>query len=315
MAIRISGGIAIHGRDSAARGSETLMAWRRRGRVIPVMCLAALAFAYVVAATLMVGVPPAAEQTFERTDVSGGRLTVYLEILGFDPIRDAFEARLDFATATGAMGSQFGALADRDILVQVADGEVDRLILMHHGEPMSSVTHAINITRGSIDAYPFDRYTAELAIAAYDGSNPVPAQAMKLRVIVWGRLPIWDIRIAHADRPLNPTGVDLDINVRRSDQTRFFAVTLYGAMTLMGLTGITIGTLLFLRIRRLDTTLAAVLSAMIFTLPSIRGIVPGAPPLGVRVDSAVFLWAELAVVIGLTLVIITWARFGDEKAP
>jgi hypothetical protein len=304
----------MHGHDSAEQGSKTLMAWRR-GMVIPVMCLAALALAYVVAASLMVGVPPPAEQTFEQTDGSGGKLTVYIEILSFDPMRDAFEARLDFATTAGALGSHFGAVANRDMVVQVADGEVDRLILLHHGEPMHSVPHLINIARGSIDAYPFDRYTAELAIAAYDGSDPVPAQAMKLRVVVWGRLPIWDIRIAHADRPLNPTGIDLDINVRRSDQTRFFAVTLYGAMTLMGLSGITIGTLLFLRIRRLDTTLAAVLSAMIFTLPSMRGIVPGAPPLGVRVDSAVFLWAELAVVIGLTLVIITWARHGDERPP
>jgi Domain of unknown function (DUF4436) len=176
---------------------------------------------------------------------------------------------------------------------------------------MGAVPHSINITRGSIDAYPFDRYTAELAIAAYAGIDPAVARSMPLHLVVWGRLPTWDIRIAHADRPLNPSGVDLDIHVRRSDQTRFFAVTLYSAMTLMGLTGITIGTLLFLRIRRMDTTLAAVLSAMIFTLPSMRGIVPGAPPLGVRVDSAVFLWAELAVVTGLTLAIITWARRGD----
>jgi Domain of unknown function (DUF4436) len=288
-----------------------MMAWRR-GLVIPVICLAALAFAYVVAASLMVGVPPPAEQTFERTDGSGGTLTVYLEILNFDPMRDAFEARLDFATAAGALGSQFGAVADREMGVQVADGEVDRLILLHRGEPMASVPHTINIARGSIDAYPFDRYIAELAIAAFAGGDATVGQAMKLRVVVWGRLPTWDIRIVHADRRLNPTGVDLDINVRRSDQTRFFAVTLYGAMTLMGLTGITIGILLFLRVRRLDTTLAAVLSAMIFTLPSLRGIVPGAPPLGVRVDSAVFLWAELAVVTGLTLVIITWARHGDR---
>ena len=231
----------MHGRDSAAQDDETLMAWRR-GTVIPGLCLAALAFAYVIAASLMVGVPPAAEQTFQRTEGSGGTITVYLEILSFDPMRDAFEARLDFATASGALGNHFGAVADRDMVVQVADGEFDRSILLHRGEAMVSVPQTINIARGSIDAYPFDRYTAELAIAAYGGTEPVAAQAMPLRVIVWGRLPIWNIQVAHADRLTNPTGIDLDINVRRSDQTRFFAVTLYGAMTLMGLTGITIGT-------------------------------------------------------------------------
>jgi hypothetical protein len=50
---------------------------------------------------------------------------------------------------------------------------------------------------------------------------------------------------------------------------------------------------------------------MIFALPSMRNIMPGAPPLGVHADSIVFLWAEVAVVIGLVLVISAWAR-GDR---
>ena len=58
-------------------------------------------------------------------------------------------------------------------------------------------------------------------------------------------------------------------------------MTLYTAMALMGCAGIAIGGLTFLRIRRLDTTLAAVLSAMTFSLPALRNIMPGTPPLGV----------------------------------
>ena len=60
--------------------------------------------------------------------------------------------------------------------------------------------------------------------------------------------------------------------------------------------------------------MAAVLSAMTFSLPALRNVLPGAPPLGIRADSLVFLWAEVAVVVGLTLVVITWARHG-EVAP
>jgi hypothetical protein len=36
--------------------------------------------------------------------------------------------------------------------------------------------------------------------------------------------------------------------------------------------------------------------------------VPGAPPLGVRGDIAVFLWAEIACVVCLLSFIVIWAR-------
>ena len=83
-------------------------------------------------------------------------------------------------------------------------------------------------------------------------------------------------------------------------------------MTLMGCIGALVGSLLFLEVRSLDLTLAAVLSAMIFSLPALRNLMPGSPPLGVHADSLIFLWAELAVVIGLVLVVITWARRGQR---
>jgi hypothetical protein len=234
---------------------------------------------------------------------------VYLEILSFDPVRDALDARLDFATSSGPLGSRFAGVAGRDTAVEIADGESNREILLRHGQPMASVSATINIGRGSIDAYPFDHYRAGLSIAGYadpDGAQPVP-----LHVVVWDRLANWEIEMVQEEKPLMPGGIDLKIDVRRPDQIRFFAVTLYIAMGLMGCMGISIGVLLSLGVRRMDTTLAAVLSSMVFALPSMRNILPGAPPLGVRADSIVFLWAEVAVVIGLVLVVTAWGR-GDR---
>jgi hypothetical protein len=272
--------------------------------------LCAIAAAYIAISLATVAIPPPTEQTFERAaGVPGGMLQVYLEILSFDPVRDALEARLDFATSSSPLGSRFAGVAGRDTAVEIADGESDREILLRHGEPMASVSATINIGRGSIDAYPFDHYTTRFSIAGYadpDGAEPVP-----LRVVVWDRLANWGIEMVQQEKPLMPAGIDLKIDVRRPDQIRFFAVTLYFAMGLMGCMGISIGVLLSLGVRRMDTTLAAVLSSMVFALPAMRNILPGAPPLGVRADSIVFLWAEVAVVIGLVLVVSAWAR-GDR---
>ena len=274
--------------------------------------LCIIAAAYIAIALVTVAIPPPTELTFDQAaGASGGTLQVYLEILSFDPVRDALEARLDFATSSGALGSRFAGVAGRDMAVVIADGESERQIPLRHGEPMASVSATINIDRGSIDAYPFDHYDAEFSLAGYDGMDPSVARPVPLHVVVWDRLASWSIEMVQAEKPLTPGGIDFKINLRRPDQIRFFAVTLYTAMGLVGCIGISIGVLLSLRVRRMDTTLAAVLSGMVFALPAMRNILPGAPPLGVRADSMIFLWAEAAVVIGLVLVVSTWAR-GDR---
>jgi hypothetical protein len=48
------------------------------------------------------------------------------------------------------------------------------------------------------------------------------------------------------------------------------------------------------------------LGAMIFAIPALRGIMPGAPPLGIPADALILLWAQMAPIIGLTLFVITW---------
>jgi Domain of unknown function (DUF4436) len=45
---------------------------------------------------------------------------------------------------------------------------------------------------------------------------------------------------------------------------------------------------------------------MIFSIPALRGLMPGAPPLGVHADLLVLVWVQLAVILGLSLFVITW---------
>jgi len=283
----------------------------RRGLILSV-CLGAIAAAYVFISMTLVGVPPPGVQPFDRLTDEPIALQVYVEVLSFDPIRDTLDVRIDFATETGAGGSQFAGVANRDMTVRIADGEVENQVQLVSGRSMEPVSMLIDVGAGSILDYPFDHYSAQLAIAAYDRTSPTILHPLSLHMTVWSRLAAWDIRIGQQDHPIIPAGINLEFRAQRTDLQRFFAVTLYAAMVLMGCIGITVGSLFFLRTRRIDTTMAAVLSAMMFSLPALRNIMPGTPPLGVHADSLVFLWAELAVVIGLTLVIISWVQSNDR---
>jgi len=70
--------------------------------------------------------------------------------------------------------------------------------------------------------------------------------------------------------------------------------------------------LTFAGVRPAETGLMGSLAALAFALPALRDALPGSPPLGVDADMWVFLWAELAVVLSLGLVVFKWARAGPS---
>jgi hypothetical protein len=81
-------------------------------------------------------------------------------------------------------------------------------------------------------------------------------------------------------------------------------------MVLLACSALVICLLTFANVRPAETGLIGSLAAMAFALPALRDALPGSPPLGVAADMWVFLWAELAVVLSLGLVVFKWARAG-----
>jgi Domain of unknown function (DUF4436) len=84
-------------------------------------------------------------------------------------------------------------------------------------------------------------------------------------------------------------------------------------MFVLGCSALAIGLITFVDARRAEATLFGAIAAIAFALPVLRNALPGGPPLGVRADMFVFLWTELAAVIGLALVAFDWARTGPRR--
>jgi hypothetical protein len=85
-----------------------------------------------------------------------------------------------------------------------------------------------------------------------------------------------------------------------------------GAMLVLGCCAIVVGALTFIDVRPAETSLIGSLAAIAFALPVLRNAFPGSPPLGVAADMWVFLWAELATVLALALVVFKWAKSGPR---
>ncbi len=250
------------------------------------------------------------ERQFGATVPDQARLHIYLEALSIDPLNQSMQVRLSL-TPGPSLRSDLVTAPDRDLVLAVTHGETVQELRLPANQPIAPASFEVSLRKGKVVSYPFDRYQAALGVQCFErgasvGGQPKP---LPIAVSVWEALLGFTMetsegKIDSADE------VHIVFAIHRSGAFVVFALAAYAAMVVLALCALTVGVLVFLRIRRAEATLIAALGAIVFTLPALRNVLPGAPPLGVRADLLVFLWTELAAAIALALLVFTWSRTG-----
>lgn len=246
------------------------------------------------------------------TPLTGDRvqqLDIYVEILNVDPVDEDMHLRIH-VTPSRALRGERSNTPDRDLTIRIGDGGAVQELSSRANESIAPATAEVSLEGSRIALYPLERFRAALRIAAQEGFHPAAsngsARLLPVQITVWEGIAGWTVHTS--EEPSSGTGeVRLRFSIRRTGALVFLALALYGMMMLIAAAALTIGGLVFLRVRKLEATLAGFLSGMLFALPAMRYALPGSPPLGVIADLLVFLWTELAVALGLLLFVLTWA--------
>ncbi len=237
---------------------------------------------------------------------------IYIEPINIDALNDAMQMRVSLAPSRTRYGERLGPTERSLRLVITHDKAVEEVKIAANERP-ATATFAVDLNEGSVADYPLDSYSAELRIQLFEEATP-PANEAKLlpaKVTVWERVLGFQLRSSeHAGSA--PGEIRLGLEICRSGAFALFAFAAYAAMIVLGCSALAIGLVTLAGVRRAEATLIGALAAIAFALPVLRNALPGAPPLGVRADMFVFLWAELAAVIGLALVTFDWARSGPR---
>ncbi len=286
---------------------------RRRGLVLAVLLLATAA-SYAVLALSLGRDAATSERSFASPAPDGARrLGIYVEALSIDPVNESVRLRISLTPDTDTPVRRPDA-AGQDVRLQVGDGGSRQDLVFRGQQPAGVAIVEADLHDGAVTDYPFDRFRAMLRVAAYDGASPDDAaRPIALNVVVWERIAGW-VMEASQEASDGAGGTRLQLHIRRGSALAFLALAVYGGMALVACAALTIGSSVFLGIRAAESTLTGALGAMLFALPALRAALPGAPPLGVCADLLVFLWAELAVALGLALFIVTWVR-GAPASP
>ena len=239
---------------------------------------------------------------------------IYLEVVGVDAFRDAMQVRVSVEPPGIETGGRL-LLPDKELtLVLSHDDRIERVEIHPHQPPPATVVE-LDLYGGDVSSYPRDAYRAGLTVQCVEAPSSSAldpsAASLPLQLTVWDR--VFGYRLRTGNEPdADMHGERLSFAIRRDGAFMFFAFAVYGAMVALASVAISIGTLAFLRIRRPEPTLVGALGAIVFALPALRNTLPGAPPLGIMADLLIYLWAELAAVLALTLLVSTWARTGPR---
>jgi len=141
-----------------------------------------------------------------------------------------------------------GGLPDaRGFVVRVDDRYLTFQVMAEASGAKSVLEIALE---GSLSGYPLDHYAGRLSISASRKENAAP---QPIRLTVWPFVSNWNVDMSRSDQASKtPAGIDLNIQVKRPTSFIVMAFAFYAAMALIGLSGLTIGTLVFLGVRPLQ---------------------------------------------------------------
>jgi hypothetical protein len=238
---------------------------------------------------------------------------IYIEPINIDALNDAMQMRVSFAPRGTLYGERLAPTERRLRLVITHDTAVEEIKVEANARPPIA-SFEIDLNGGSVADYPLDSYRADLRVQLLEDAIPAVDEARPLaaKVTVWEGALGFHLRSAEHAASV-PGEVRLSIEIRRGGAFILFAFAAYGAMVVLGGCALAIGLITFVDARRAEATLIGAIAAIAFAMPVLRNVLPGAPPLGVRADMFVFLWTELAAVIGLALVTLDWARTGPRR--
>lgn len=241
--------------------------------------------------------------------LAGNVANVYLQPLNVDPVSASMQMRISLAAAP--VQAATGNTGNPDRLLKIQRGRQTERVTVSAGQPLPEVVFDFDLNGGDVRDYPLDRYRADLSIAVSEQRNDGTETPLPLHVALWEGLLGYRVQglPAAAD---HPEAVGLSLEFQRTAAVSIFGIAIYGAMVIMAICSLLIGSLVFVGLRRIEAAFAGALGAIIFALPALRAALPGSPPLGVRGDVLTFFWAELGAIVALCLFVAAWIRSGSR---
>jgi hypothetical protein len=157
------------------------------------------------------------------------------------------------------------------------------------------------VDAGDILDYPFDRYEIELAIDA-------KSEGQTLKVVTsLDHVPhgLTATQVEHPDANGDDTVV---VTLRRAGTIIFVVFLSTLSLLLVSIAACSVAWQVAYRGRKIEFSMMVWVAALLFVIPTVRNALPGAVPPGALIDFLIFFWLQIATVIAMSSLVVTWIR-------
>lgn len=252
----------------------------------------------------------------DQDEKSKDHILIKLQISNIDPVKGDVQIRV-IPIPVGIYSNDSMTLS-RDVKFYTNSISGNTEYSFSKGSMINPFEVTVDMFDGYLMKYPYDKHSAYFNLyVATPGKDSIGN-------ILYDEIPI----IKETNFLTSITGYRID-SVKEIEHSggytgllikieRTFAVKLFAGfiMLIFWLISISIVLVMFsivVRKRKIDFSMFAFLTAMLFALPALRNMQPFIPSIGCYSDYISFFWAEGIVAIALVVSVVTWLRRPGEK--
>jgi len=229
-----------------------------------------------------------------------------------------------------------------DVTLLISPSTQSRITLPR-GTPVGYSTPIVLFIEGAPYSYPFDTYASRAYVQAVTTGSDGSAYAVPLvtEILVPEGFVGWQIQLGYpgtdsvesaatflskdvknenADfSASSPSVIDSGqswafMKMERAFSTKIIALLVLTLMIILA--GLSVVASHDVQVGKRPNTfgMAGWLTGLLFAMPALRALLPGAPPLGSWIDILVFFWVEIATMISLATFVLFWVRQAPMKA-
>ncbi len=240
-----------------------------------------------------------------------------MQVTSIDPIKGDMIVRVN-CDPEGSYSEDKLTLA-KDVIIYTNSNSGKNEFIFKKGSRISPFEVSVDMYDGSVMEYPFDDHLADMSInitspGAPDSSGKTEPEDVLLVKDVSFYSSMQGYKISEVKETEAGDGYsDMRFTIERINSVRMFSIFIMCLMWCMTISIIFVVSSIVIRKRKVEYSMFAFLSAMLFALPALRATQPFVPTIGAYSDYIAFFWAEATIAAALIILILTWLKRPSPK--
>jgi hypothetical protein len=252
----------------------------------------------------------------DEDEDDSNHVSLYMQITNIDPVKGDVQIRIN-PEPEGNL-TEDGLTLTKDINIYTNSNSGKNEQNFSKGKRMNPFEVTVDMYDGFLMEYPYDKHSAELSImvATPEKDSAGHVQLVNVPMVKETNFlsSIQGYKVASVNEVDAGQGyTDLEIKLERTSSVKMFSQFIMLTFWFIAISVILVVVSIVVRKRKIEYSMFAFLSAMLFALPALRNVQPFVPTIGTLSDYSSFFWAEGIVAAGLIVMVFTWLKRPGPK--